>query len=175
MSSESRLSQLWLAVRSLFWTAIIPGVVAGFVPWRFFGLARVQLSLTNPLHLLALLGIGVGVGFLVACVWEFAHRGRGTLAPVDAPRQLVVQGPYRYVRNPMYLSVTAILLGEVLLTGSPRLLAYWAVWFLVVNLIVIGLEEPVLRQQFGDAYEHYMRAVGRWVPRKRGNSGERRE
>ncbi|HTO72742.1 MAG TPA: isoprenylcysteine carboxylmethyltransferase family protein [Gemmatimonadales bacterium] len=167
MSRLPWLSPLWLAVRSLFWTALIPGVVAGFVPWRFFGVARVQLSLLNPLHLLALLFIGVGVGFLAACIWEFAHRGRGTLAPVDAPRQLVTQGPYRYVRNPMYLSVTAILLGEVLLTTSVALLTYWAVWFVAVNLIVIGLEEPTLRQQFGDSYEHYTRAVGRWVPRRR--------
>jgi protein-S-isoprenylcysteine O-methyltransferase Ste14 len=105
---------------------------------------------------------------LGTCIWEFARRGRGTLAPVDPPRTLVVQGLYRYVRNPMYLSVTMIVLGEALLTGSRALLAYWAVWFLAANLFVIGYEEPTLRRRFGPAYDRYRATVGRWVPRRPG-------
>jgi protein-S-isoprenylcysteine O-methyltransferase Ste14 len=103
---------------------------------------------------------------LGTCIWEFARRGRGTLAPVDPPKTLVVQGLYRYVRNPMYVSVTTIVLGEALLTGSRALLAYWAVWFLAVNLFVIGYEEPTLHRRFGPAYERYRATVGRWVPRR---------
>ena len=80
---------------------------------------------------------------------------------------LVVRGLYRYVRNPMYLSVTVIVLGEVLLTGSRALLGYWAVWFALVNAFVIGYEEPTLRRQFGPTFERYAREVGRWIPAAR--------
>jgi protein-S-isoprenylcysteine O-methyltransferase Ste14 len=104
---------------------------------------------------------------LALCILEFARRGRGTLSPVDPPRTLVIQGLYRYVRNPMYLSVTLIVLGEVLLTRSRGLLSYWVIWFVAVNLFVLGYEEPTLRRQFGDAYERYSAAVGRWWPRFR--------
>jgi protein-S-isoprenylcysteine O-methyltransferase Ste14 len=117
---------------------------------------------------LGLAAIGIGVVLLGTCIWEFARRGRGTLAPVDPPTTLVVQGLYRYVRNPMYLSVTMIVLGEALLTGSRALLAYWAVWFLAVNLFVIGYEEPTLRRRFGPAYDRYRATVGRWLPRRPG-------
>jgi protein-S-isoprenylcysteine O-methyltransferase Ste14 len=117
--------------------------------------------------LLGLAAIGIGIVLLGACIWEFARRGRGTLAPVDPPRELVVQGLYRYVRNPMYLSVTAIVLGEVLLTGSRPLLVYWAIWFVAVNLFVIGYEEPTLRRRFGPAYDRYRGTVGRWLPHLR--------
>jgi protein-S-isoprenylcysteine O-methyltransferase Ste14 len=146
---------------------LLPGFFAGYVPLRFFGLARVQLSLQNPVHVVGLLLIGLGAGLLGACIWEFARSGRGTLSPVDPPRELVVRGLYRYVRNPMYLSVTTIVLGEFLLTGSRPLLVYWAVWFVAVNLFVIGYEEPTLRRRFGESYERYTREVGRWLPRYR--------
>lgn len=155
----------WLAVRSLAWTLLVPGVVAGYVPWRFFGLREVQLDWGRPLHLLALAPIGTGAALLVTCVWEFARSGRGTLSPVDPPRRLVVRGLYRYVRNPMYLSATLVLLGESLLTGSRGLLGYWVVWFTAVNVFVIAYEEPTLRRQFGAEYEAYARRVGRWLPR----------
>jgi protein-S-isoprenylcysteine O-methyltransferase Ste14 len=156
-----------LAVRSLLWTVLLPGVFAGYLPWRFFGLARVHLDLQNPLHLLGVLWIALGAVLLGTCIWEFASSGRGTLAPVDPPRELVVRGLYGYVRNPMYLSVTLIVFGEVILTRSRPLLVYWAIWFIAVNLFVIGYEEPTLRRRFGAAYERYTREVGRWVPRFR--------
>ena len=156
-----------LALRSLLWTALLPGLFAGYVPLRFFGVARAPVSLTNPVHLLGLLAIGVGAALLLTCVWEFAASGRGTLSPVDPPRELVVRGLYRFVRNPMYLSVTVVVLGEVLLTGSRPLLLYWAIWFAAVNLFVIGYEEPALRRRFGESYERYTREVRRWLPRMR--------
>lgn len=158
------MTSLWLALRSLLWTALLPGLFAGYLPWRYFGLSQVRLDWTNPLHVAGLVCIGAGVVLLGACIWEFARRGRGTLSPLDPPRQLVVQGLYRYVRNPMYLSVTAIVLGEVLLTRSAGLFIYWVIWFAAVNLFVIGVEEPTLRRQFGASYEHYTQSVGRWIP-----------
>ncbi len=134
------------------------------MPWRYFGLRDVQVSLSDPAQVLGLLLTGAGVVLLVACIGEFARSGRGTLSPVDPPRHLVVRGLYRYVRNPMYLSVTAIVLGEVVLTRSTALAIYWAVWFACVNVFVISYEEPTLRRQFGASYDEYVKRVGRWIP-----------
>jgi protein-S-isoprenylcysteine O-methyltransferase Ste14 len=158
-------SGILLALRSVLWTILLPGTIAGYVPWRFFGLSHVHLDLGNPLNFVGLLLIVAGAALLAACIWEFARSGRGTLAPVDPPRALVVQGLYRYVRNPMYLSVSAIVLGEVLLTRSRALLIYWVIWFACANLFVMLYEEPALRRRFGDSYERYTRSVGRWLPR----------
>ena len=77
----------------------------------------------------------------------------------------MISGLYRYVRNPMYLSVTLIVLGEALLTGSRALLLYWAIWFAAANVFVIAYEEPTLRRQFGADYERYLQQTGRWIPR----------
>ena len=124
-----------------------------------------RLDLSNPLHGAGVLCVAVGAVLLLACIWEFARRGRGTLSPADPPRRLVVRGLYRYVRNPMYLSATLILLGEVLLTGSRALLLYWAIWFTAANLFVIAYEEPTLRRLFGADYDRYRQQTGRWIPR----------
>jgi protein-S-isoprenylcysteine O-methyltransferase Ste14 len=164
-ASRSAIATLWLALRSLLWAVLLPGMLAGYIPWRYFGLRDVQLDLRAPLHVAGLLCIGFGVVLLIICIWEFARRGRGTLAPVDPPTQLVVRGLYRLVRNPMYLSVTLIVLGETLLTGSAGLLMYWVIWFLGANLFVIGYEEPTLRARFGSDYDAYRRQVRRWLPR----------
>jgi protein-S-isoprenylcysteine O-methyltransferase Ste14 len=160
-------SSAWLAFRSILWTILLPGVVAGYVPWRFFGLGRARIDMSSPVHGLALVCLGMGTLLLAACIFEFAMSGRGTLAPVDPPRHLVVRGLYRFVRNPMYLSVTTILLGEVLLTRSPALAWYWAIWFLAANAFVVGYEEPALGRRFGSQYDEYARRVPRWIPRFR--------
>jgi protein-S-isoprenylcysteine O-methyltransferase Ste14 len=164
-------ADIGLTLRSLLWAVLLPGLLAGYVPWRYFGLRDVRLDLRLPLHWIALIAIGLGTALLAACILEFARRGRGTLSPADPPRSLVVQGPYRYVRNPMYLAVTTIVLGEVLLTGSAALLIYWMVWFAAVNLLILAYEEPTLRRQFGSGYERYSANVRRWRPRLRGWSG----
>lgn len=161
------LNRVWLAGRSLFWTIALPGVVAGYLPWRFFGLRSLVIDLSALWHWVALLLTGLGVALLAACVFEFARSGAGTLAPVDPPRVLVVRGLYRYVRNPMYLSVTLIILGEALVAGSRALLIYWAIWFLAANLLVIAYEEPTLRRRFGRSYDLYTKQVRRWLPRIR--------
>jgi protein-S-isoprenylcysteine O-methyltransferase Ste14 len=157
-------SSLLLALRSLLWVVLLPGMVAGFIPWRYFGLSEAPVSWQSPGHLLALLVIGAGVLLEAACVYEFARSGRGTLSPVDPPTRLVMRGLYRYVRNPMYLAVSLILLGEALLLDSRALLLYWGAFFVIVNLFVMGYEEPYLRNKFGADYEEYCRRVGRWIP-----------
>jgi protein-S-isoprenylcysteine O-methyltransferase Ste14 len=160
------MADLRLATRSLFWTVLFPGTIAGYVPWRFFGLGAAPVDAREPRTLLALLVVAAGTAILVATVWQFAHDGRGTLSPVDPPRTLVVRGLYRWVRNPMYLGVTLVLLGEALLAWRVALVIYWATWFAAVNLFVMAYEEPHLRAQFGESYERYTREVGRWIPRR---------
>ena len=154
----------WLAVRSLMWIVLLPGVVVIYIPWRFFGFGRVPVDLRDPVQLLGVALIGPGALLLLTCIWEFATFGRGTLSPVDPPKDLVVRGLYRHVRNPMYLSVTAILVGEVLVARSVALLEYSVVWFLWVNVFVIGYEERVLARSFGASYQQYKASVGRWLP-----------
>jgi protein-S-isoprenylcysteine O-methyltransferase Ste14 len=164
-SSARSWSSAWLALRSLLWTILLPGVVAGYVPWRFFGLGRTPFDLTSPTQLLGLVCIGLGVVLLAACIFEFAWSGRGTLSPADPPHHLVVRGLYRYVRNPMYLSVTMILLGEALVVHSVALTIYWAIWFAAANVFVLCYEEPALRRRFGSSYNEYTQQVRRWIPR----------
>ena len=154
-----------LALRSLLWTMLLPGLVAGYIPWRFYGLARVQLDVTDPLDLLGLLLLVAGAALLATCIWEFATRGRGTLSPVDPPKELVVQGLYRYVRNPMYVAVTALIAGQGLLFGSVTVLEYGAILWAGFFLFVVAYEEPALGEQFADEYKRYRANVRRWLPR----------
>ncbi len=155
---------VWLGVRSVGWACLLPGVVAGWVPWRYLGVARVRIAWGDPVDLLGVALVGLGTALLAACIADFARRGRGTLAPVDPPTALVVEGPYRYVRNPMYIGVSTILLGELAVTRTPALLVYWAAVLTALHLFVVLYEEPALRRRFGPAYEAYARAVGRWIP-----------
>ena len=158
------MAERWLAARSVFWAVLFPGTIAGYIPWRFFGVRDVRLGAAGLEALPGLVLAGAGLLVLVATIWQFAHEGRGTLSPADPPRTLVVRGLYRYVRNPMYLGVTLVLLGEALLAWRADLAVYWAVWFAAVNLFVILYEEPRLGAQFGEAYANYRSRVGRWVP-----------
>jgi protein-S-isoprenylcysteine O-methyltransferase Ste14 len=115
--------------------------------------------------------VGIGGVILLHCIGMFAWRGRGTLAPFHPPERLVIGGLYRYVRNPMYLGVLLMLLGEVLFLESTALAVYTVVWFGLINLFVTGYEEPVLRDNFGESYDRYCRAVHRWVPTRSDQQG----
>src|SRR5262249_19139083 len=98
---------------------------------------------------------------------RFVVEGRGTPAPIAPTEHLVVGGPFRWVRNPGYIAVIALLLGQALLLGSSAVLAYATVVALGFHLFVVFYEEPTLRRQFGAEYETYCHAVPRWIPRLR--------
>jgi protein-S-isoprenylcysteine O-methyltransferase Ste14 len=154
-----------LALRSLLYTIIIPGTVTVLVPYLIVSGRGERIAQPwGPLHLLGLAAAVTGVVILLRCIWEFMVTGRGTLAPVDPPTQLVVRGLYRYVRNPMYLGAFTLMLGEAALFQSLAVLLYAVAWFAIINLIVLFREEPVLRRRFGESYDHYVRSVNRWVP-----------
>lgn len=110
----------------------------------------------------------------LACVGTFAVRGRGTPAPFDSPRELVAVGPYRNVRNPMYLGGLAVLLGFALAERSISILLLSIAWVVAAHLFVVFYEEPHLKRKFGASYENYCRAVPRWVPRRAGSPTEKR-
>jgi protein-S-isoprenylcysteine O-methyltransferase Ste14 len=102
--------------------------------------------------------------FYIASAWNFIERGKGTPAPIDPPKLLVTSGPYRCVRNPMYLGGVLILLGESLLFASILLLLYLCFIWMAFHLFIVLYEEPHLRKVFGTGYEEYCRNVRRWVP-----------
>ncbi|HKA86920.1 MAG TPA: isoprenylcysteine carboxylmethyltransferase family protein [Haliangiales bacterium] len=115
-------------------------------------------------------GIAIVVAGGALCLWcilAFATIGRGTPAPFDPPRRLVVRGPYRFVRNPMYLGAGVALAGAALYYRSPSLLAYVGVFLLALHLLVVLYEEPTLARTFGEEYDAYRARVRRWLPRWR--------
>ena len=107
------------------------------------------------------------LGALLAlwCVVAFVSIGKGTPAPFDPPRRLVVRGPYRFVRNPMYLGGALTLAGAALFYRSLFLLGYDCFFLLAFSLFVLFYEEPTLRRTFGSDYEAYCHRVARWLPR----------
>jgi protein-S-isoprenylcysteine O-methyltransferase Ste14 len=109
--------------------------------------------------------IASGAAFYLWCAWEFAAAGLGTPAPIDPPKVLVARGLYRVVRNPMYVGVLLVLLGESLVFGSWALLRYAVLVWLCFHLFVVLYEEPALRRKFGASYEGYRKRVWRWTPR----------
>jgi protein-S-isoprenylcysteine O-methyltransferase Ste14 len=161
---------MMLALRSLLYTIIIPGTVTVLIPYLIVsGSGEWILPQWGLLQVLGLAAAAVGATILLRCIWEFMVTGRGTLAPVDPPTQLVVRGLYRYVRNPMYLGAFALLLGEAAFFESFLLLLYAVAWFIIINLIVMLYEEPVLHHRFGDSYGRYTAKVRRWVPTRPGH------
>jgi protein-S-isoprenylcysteine O-methyltransferase Ste14 len=153
-----------LVVRGLLYAALIPGTVVVLIPRLIVGSWGRYPAGSGPWYLAGLAMIAAGGSILVWCIWDFAWQGRGTLAPVDPPRELVVRGLYRYVRNPMYLGALIALGGQVIVSRSTALFWYAVGWFLAVHLFVVFYEERTLRRRFGAAYEEYSRTVHRWVP-----------
>ena len=132
-------------------------------------LGRVGVGVSTMPRALQVLGLllGIaGVGIAVGCILTFVLRGKGTPAPFDPPRRLVVSGPYRYVRNPMYLGAGLALLGAAVFYGSPALALYFAGFLLLCHLLVRWYEEPILRQSFGTDYDAYCAETPRWLPRR---------
>ena len=105
-----------------------------------------------------------GVALALTCAFWFAIVGRGTPAPFDAPRVFVASGPYRFVRNPMYLGFAAGLAGWGIQLGSPGVLLLAVLFVGILHVFVVAYEEHTLRERFGDSYREYCARVGRWVP-----------
>jgi protein-S-isoprenylcysteine O-methyltransferase Ste14 len=151
------------AAGSAVFFALAPGVMAGLIPWSLTGW---EAKDTWPaLRVLGAVLIAVGLVVLVQAFVRFVVEGVGTPAPVAPTEHLVVGGLYRYVRNPMYVAVTAIIVGQALVLGRPALLLYAAAFVAVTATFVRLYEEPTLRERYGAEYEAYRRAVPGWWPR----------
>ena len=144
----------------------VPCVLAGVVPWW---ISRWEFKLSFlGVELMQFVGAALilaGVTGLVDTFARFALQGLGTPAPIAPTQHLVVTGLYRYVRNPIYVAVTAVIFGQAVLFGDWRLFAYGAVFWLLVHLFVVGYEEPTLEGSFGAEYEAFRINVPRWIPR----------
>ena len=153
-------------VGSAIFFVIAPGVVAGLAPYLISGWRlRPPLLGLAPIRLAGALLIILGLAALADSFARFAWQGLGTPAPPFPTRRLVVTGLYRRVRNPMYVAVTAAILGQGLLLGDLRVIAYGAVVWVLFHLFVVAYEEPTLRRSFGADYETFRANVPRWIPR----------
>lgn len=154
---------------TILFVVVVPGVVVVLVPWLLSGwVFRLPLLGTDLTRWLGLGLIVAGLPVFTLFLLRFVREGHGTPAPVAPTKRLVVGGPFRYVRNPGYLGVLAMLAGQGLLFGSVDVLGYAVIVALAFHLFVVAYEEPTLRRTFGAEYEEYCRAVPRWVPRVRG-------
>ena len=154
------------AVGTALFLAVAPGTLAGLVPWLLSGwrwappLFGIEASRWVGGALIA-----AGVPVLIDSFVRFAREGLGTPAPIYPTDRLIVSGFYRHVRNPMYVAVTAVILGQGLLLGVPGLLLYGAIAWLGFHLFVLFHEEPALRARYGAQFDAYCAAVRRWLPR----------
>jgi len=162
------MRRLFAILGSAIFLVIAPGIVAGYVPWRIcrWHLGAPLLG-TSAFRLVGVLLIVAGLPVLLDSFARFALQGLGTPAPIFPTRHLVVSGLYRYVRNPMYVAVVSLVLGQGLFFGSSRVLEYgFAVWA-GFHLFVLIYEEPTLGKTYGVEYEQFCANVPRWIPRLR--------
>ncbi len=155
-----------VAFKILLFTLFLPVVFIVLVPYFLVSSYGNFLSVDiGQIRFIGLIPMLFGVFMYVRCAWRFASVGKGTPAPFDPPKLLVVQGPYRYTRNPMYVGVLSLLIGEAILFSSSVLFFYTVIVFLCFHLFVVIYEEPTLRGKFGDSYRKYCESVPRWIPR----------
>ena len=157
---------MFILARATTYSALFIGLLLIYLPARILS----STGISQP----AAIGIWQDVGMLLGvcgaalaltCVLTFVSVGRGTPAPFDPPRRLVIQGPYRFVRNPMYLGAGFSLTGAALFYQSVRLLGYACAFLVIAHLFVVMYEEPTLRRIFDGGYQAYCRRVGRWWPK----------
>lgn len=156
---------MFVAARAVTWATLFIGFFLIALPARVLRSSGVP----EPAAIGAWQNAGVCLGLAgavlaIACIVTFARVGQGTPAPFDPPRRLVVNGPYRFVRNPMYIGAALAMGGAALFYQSAALVAYIAIFLVVTHLFVAAYEEPTLRRTFGPDYERYCRQVGRWWP-----------
>jgi protein-S-isoprenylcysteine O-methyltransferase Ste14 len=157
---------IFILARAITYATLFIGFLLIFLPGQV--LERSGIVRPTNIGLLEVLGILVGIAGTALAIWcilTFAVIGRGTPAPFDPPRRLVIAGPYRYVRNPMYLGASFALLGAAIFYRSGALALYTAAFLVITHLFVLVYEEPALTRTFGEAYQEYRIAVHRWFPR----------
>jgi len=154
-----------ILVRTVVYASLFIGVLLIYLPARLLSWSGIfRPAVIEVSQVIGTILGTIGVFLALWCIFAFAFIGKGTPAPFDPPQRLVMRGPYRFVRNPMYIGAGLTLAGAGLYYESFFLLSYAGVFLLVCHLFVIGYEEPTLRRTFGDEYEEYCRKVRRWWP-----------
>jgi protein-S-isoprenylcysteine O-methyltransferase Ste14 len=157
---------MFVLFRAITYAVLFIGLVLIYVPARLLSWSGIVRPATMEVQQIAGMIVGaIGAAVALWCILTFATLGRGTPAPFDPPRRLVIQGPYRFVRNPMYIGAGLALAGAALFYESWSLLVYTVIFFLITHLFVLLYEEPALQQTFGQEYETYRSRVRRWRPR----------
>jgi protein-S-isoprenylcysteine O-methyltransferase Ste14 len=155
----------WIALRAALYTTGFLLLWAWLAHWAHLQDDALEIWLPEWLAPVGVALMVVGAALAVACIATFVVRGRGTPAPFDAPRAFVASGPYRWVRNPMYIGGFLLLLGYALCAGSVAALGIAFVMILAAHTFVLLYEEPTLEARFGESYRAYKRATPRWIPR----------
>jgi protein-S-isoprenylcysteine O-methyltransferase Ste14 len=159
---------MFVLIRAVTYATLFVSLVLVFLPARVLAWSGITRPPVIGILQIAGMTIGVaGAALALWCVGTFAFIGRGTPAPFDPPRRLVVRGPYRFVRNPMYIGAWLALCGAAVFYQSVALLGFSGLFLAATHLFVVGYEEPTLRRIFGEAYEDYTSHVRRWRPRLR--------
>jgi len=158
--------RVWASLGTLLFLVIAPGTVAGLIPWLLthWGFRPAFLG-QEWLRWIGAVLIVAGLVPLLSSFARFALEGLGTPAPVAPTQTLVVSGFYRYVRNPMYVGVVAMIIGQVLLFSDLGVLVWAAVAWLAMHVFVVSYEEPTLEQRYGAQYANFRSHVPRWIPR----------
>ena len=158
---------MFILARAVTYAALFVSLVLIFVPARVLSASGVLPPTAVGVWQVAGMLLGAaGAALALSCIVAFVVLGRGTPAPFDPPRRLVIRGPYRFVRNPMYIGAGLAVVGAALFYQSFALLEYVGVLFLVTHLFVVAYEEPTLRRTFGKDYLAYCERTGRWWPRR---------
>ncbi|MFN8580962.1 MAG: isoprenylcysteine carboxylmethyltransferase family protein [Gemmatimonadaceae bacterium] len=154
---------LWLVAKTALFTLVAPACVGTLVP-RALARGAAGTPAADVWAVAAFVPLALGAAIYLWCAWDFMAMGRGTPAPIDAPIRLVVRGLYRYVRNPMYVGVLAMVAGWALWYRSVGIATYAAGLALLFHAFVRLYEEPALQRRFGQEYSAYCRQVHRWLP-----------
>lgn len=157
---------LSLLLKNLLYVALVPGVVAGWLPLRVFERRAQWPESFDGMHFAGTVAALSGAAVFLQCTWILAVRGQGTPLFFDPPRKFTRRGPYKWVRNPMYLAFFAVVAGEGLFFRSWHIGVYFIFLVCALHLLVVLHEENALRFRFGAMYEDYRRDVPRWLPRK---------
>lgn len=162
------MKSLWLLLKNVAFTVVVPGFVVWWVPLHWFERYPrwPRPDAWGWPQYVALLLAALGAAAFLSCQWLFAVRGQGTPAPIDPPKNFVRRGLYKWVRNPMYLAVFALVGAEALFLWSWHVAVYLVLLTCLIHIWVLMYEEEVLRRNFGAMYEDYRRDVPRWLPRK---------
>ncbi len=152
-----------LLLKNLLFTLLVPGTAGVLIPLRIAA-RPIPAPTVEVWSIVGLVLLAAGAAGYFWCLWLFALTGRGTPAPIDPPRHLVVRGPYRFVRNPIYVSAVAVVLGWAAYFHSTEVFLYAIVLAGAFHLFVVTVEEPTLHRKFGESYTHYRHTVRRWLP-----------